>query len=204
MKREFINNYETITGEEDNRFYLLLLSDLLINNDERSINYINKHYLNKIRKSYLYSFYIQHACNMLLQNNSEYLEKSLDFFIKSGLALSSDIVSKNNHDTISLTLSNGDKINFSNIPLSQKLIDEYRRNCHAVTSYWMRLSHKDQYTSVVLEPNQIYGGFYHSFVVENNTMLDFSHNIMMNYDSYLKLVKPRILVHENSKNLLLF
>ena len=181
---------------------MLLLSDLLTHSGEKEVQYINSHYLHRIRKNYLYGLFIQTICNNLLRGDEEHLNIFLDSFIKSGLADDTRVIASDKQDVFLLTLPDGRKIKFSNVPLPKDLIDEYRGNCHAVISSWMRLYKKDHNVSVVLEPNPIYGNFYHSFVVENGDIIDLSHNIMMRYEDYLQLVKPKVLVYEDSRVLL--
>ena len=149
IKREFSTNNEYITGKEENSFYLLLLSDLLTHSGEKEVQYINSHYLHRIRKNYLYGLFIQTICNNLLRGDEEHLNIFLDSFIKSGLADDTRVIASDKQDVFLLTLPDGRKIKFSNVPLPKDLIDEYRGNCHAVISSWMRLYKKDHNVSVV-------------------------------------------------------
>lgn len=56
--------------------------------------------------------------------------------------------------------------------------------------------------AVVLEDNELFGKYYHSFLLEDGIMYDLSHKIMMRYESYLKLVNPKVLINGDRDTIL--
>ena len=91
------------------------------------------------------------------------------------------------------------KIKFSHIPLDRKLVDSYRSNCHAVTSFFAKQDSEKQKVAITLEPNEICGNYYHSFIIKDNIVYDLAHNVMIPYDSYIELFRPEILVCDEAK-----
>lgn len=207
LKNDFSKGCDYITTDDlnNNNFWLVLISDLLAEDNDKGANYLIKRYLNKLKESSMYQFYIQNTCNRLLDHDDEEITRKLKSFVKSNLVKDAKKTELEKQDAVEITLHDDSKIKFSYIPLDKKLIEAYRGNCHAAY-YWAKLWLDKDITckvATVLEPCEVYGSYYHSFVVNNNdTILDFSHNIMMNYNDYLKLVSPKVLVCEDSKTYL--
>ena len=138
--------------------------------------------------------------NNLLDNEFDFIQQIFKSFVELGLINSANIIDVEDHKVIEVITPSNDKIRFSHVPLEKELVDEYRGHCHQVTSTFMRETNidKTQNVVVVLEDNELIGKGYHSFIVDNGIMYDFAHNIMMRYKDYLKLVKPKVLVYEDS------
>lgn len=204
FKDDFSKGRDYITEDtlNNNNFWLLLIADLITKMHDKEVDYILKRYLNRLRKSSMYQFHIQNTCNRLLEHDEKGLTTELKFLIKSRLVNDAKKIELENQNAIDITLEDNSLVRFSYIPLDEKLIDAYRENCHGCAYYWAK-SWLDKGTTckvaTVLEPLEVYGGYYHSFVVANDgTMLDLSHNIMIAYNDYLKLVRPKVLVYEDS------
>lgn len=204
FKRDFSKRYNYITEDDfkNNNFWLLLIEDLLTKMHDKDIEYMMKRYLNKLRKSSMYQFHIQNACNRLLEDDEEGLTTELKFLVKSGLAIDAKKIELKKQNAIDIALQDNSMVRFTHIPLDEKLIESYRDNCHTCAYYWAKSWLDEGVTcrvTTVLEPFDVYGGYYHSFVVaDDGTMLDLSHNIMIAYDDYLKLINPKVLVCEDS------
>ena len=192
--KEDVNNHLVIT-------YLLLE---YCNFSDKSKKWLKKNIIDKISVNWLYENFLVNCSNNLLDNEFDFIERAFNSYIELGLIDSAKIIDGKDYKKIEIITPSNDKIQFSYVPLERELVDEYRGYCHAVTSTFMRQAniYKTQKVVVALEDKELVGKGYHSFIVDNGVMYDFAHNIMMRYKDYLKLVKPEVLVYEDSTEVL--
>lgn len=131
----------------------------------------------------------------MLKKEYEDLEKMLKSFVSLELVKQANYNEENKY--ISLVLNDDTIVNYLNIPLEQKLIDAYRTNCHAVSSDFLRRCDVTNNIAVVLEDNELYGKYYYSFVLQDDVVYDLSHKLVISYESYLKLIKPIVLIKKD-------
>ena len=204
FKMDFSKGCDYITDDDlnNNNFWLLLMNGLITKISDKDADYIIKRYLNKLRKSSMYQLHIQNTCNRLLEHDEEGLTTELKSLVKSRLVKDAKKIELENQNAIDITLQDNSMARFSHIPLDEKLIDAYRDNCHTCAYYWAKSWLDKGITckvATVLEPFEVYGSYYHSFVVtDDGTALDLSHNIMIAYNDYLKLIRPKVLVCEDN------
>lgn len=160
-------------------------------------NYLIKSILSKLNQGSLYDFYMRWSCNRLENKEFTELNDLLNSFIATGLVKSAVLT---DNQAIKIILPDNTEVEYANVPIEKKLIDgcypQYNSYCHEATLYFLRNGEACK-AAVVLEPLEIFGQYYHSFIVEDNIVYDLAHNIMMEYENYLKLVKPTVLVYED-------
>lgn len=190
------NNYKLINSKFYKNFSLqmLELNFNIFNKDQQ--DYFNEKIFSKINKCYLYEFYIQNLCYFSSKKNFNNVDNLLESVMNIKLVKSADIIKNDKSNSCFEFLLNDDsKIRFSNIPLEIDELEECNGKCHFITPEFCELLNAD-YIDIVLEPNSMYKGHYHSFCVKDNAVFDFAHNIVIDYDNYIKLINPIILVHE--------
>lgn len=203
IKREvkyFLNTKEDVNNHLVITYLLLEYCNFL----DKSKKWLKKNIIDKISVNWLYENFLTNCSNNLLDNEFDFIERAFNSYIELGLIDSAKIIDGKDHKEIEIITPSNDKIQFSYVPLERELVDEYHGYCHAVTSTFMRQAniYKTQKVVVALEDKELVGKGYHSFIVDNGVMYDFAHNIMMRYKDYLKLVKPEVLVYEDSTEVL--
>lgn len=198
--KQLVNNKEDV----DNHFVIIYMLLEYCNFLDKSKKWLKKNIIDKISVNWLYENFLTNCSNNLLDNEFDFIECAFNSYIELGLIDSAKIIDVKDHNVIEIITPSKEKIRFSHAPLERKLVDEYRGYCHAVTSTFMREAniYKTQKVVVAMEDNELVGKCYHSFIVDNGIMYDFAHNIMMRYKDYLKLVKPEVLVYEDSTEVL--
>ena len=198
--KHLVNNKENVDNHLVITYLLLEYCDF----PDKFKKWCKKNIIDKISVNWLYENFLVNCSNNLLDNEFDFIERAFNSYVELGLIDSAKIIDGKAHKEIEIITPSNDKIRFSHVPLERELIDEYRGYCHAVTSTFMRETniYKTQKVVVTLEDNELVGKCYHSFIVDNGIMYDFAHNIMMRYKDYLKLVKPEVLVYEDSTEVL--
>lgn len=191
-------------------FVLLKLKDAKIEPDINSIiiNYIklspadksavNRELLSKVDKGFLYKRLLFLSSNALYNNDFESLKNIFLSYKDLGLIADASVLLQDKENSIELTMPNGGIVKYSPLGyLSSTDLDTFRGSCHEVVSYLMkRDENKDNELAVVLEPYLFGGPIYHSFMISDEIIIDFAHNIAIRYDDYIALVKPDVLVRE--------
>ena len=188
----------------DNHFVItfILVEYSTFSNETKK--WCKKNIIDKINKNWLYEQFLMYCSNDLLNNESDSIMQIFKSFIELRLIDHAQIIDVEDHKVIEILIFTGDKVRFSHVPLEKELVDEYRGDCHAVTSTFMKKANinNTQKVVVALENNELIGKGYHSFIVDNDIMYDLAHNVIMKYNDYLKLVKPEVLVYEDSNMVL--
>lgn len=203
LKRQ-IKHLVGTNRDVDNHFVITYMLLEYCNFSDKSKKWCKKRIIDKISVNWLYENFLTNCSNNLLDNEFDFIQQAFKSFMELGLIKNAEIINVKDHKVIEMIIPSNDKIRFSHVPLEKELVDEYRGYCHAVTSKFMRETNinKTQKVVVALEDNELVGKGYHSFIVDGGVMYDFAHNIMMLYNDYLKLVKPEVLVYEDSTHVL--
>lgn len=89
---------------------------------------------------------------------------------------------------------------FTSINDDPEQIDEANGQCHGITYFILKENKcKKMYAVTILMDNLFGDKQYHTFIVYNNIVNDFAHNIVMNFDNYKKLYKPEIISYTSAK-----
>lgn len=172
---------------------------IILNNfhkfNKKEKEYIEKNIINRFNINALYGFFIRNSCNYLLKKKYDLLSDLLKSFVATNLVKSANLSKDKKYITI--ILNDNSVIKYSNIPLHKNIIDTYRGKCHFVSDYFIRNNTLIDTVIVMLENNEVYGKYYHSLVSSKDIIYDFSHNIVMDYDNYIKLFNPTILIKES-------
>ena len=88
------------------------------------------------------------------------------------------------------------KVKFTYITLEEKLTNEYNGHCHQVTQYFVKDKPNQRRAIVLYRENELFGKYYHSFIVENGLVYGLTHNIVISYKDYIQIFDPKILVNE--------
>lgn len=176
----------------------LILNKLYKFSDDE--NKIVKKVLSRINKNFLYKFYIKTSCDLLLEKNFDILDEILKSFVATGLVKYARV--SNPKAIIKIILPDDTEVKYTHIQLDKELLDAYKGNCHMVTSVFLKNCERTNGAAVVLENNELFGKYYHSFLLENGVMHDLAHNIMMKYEDYLKLINPTVLINGDKNTIL--
>ena len=178
--------------------YYLIFGKLSLYSDEE-FAYIQEHIINKMDTNEIYRFYLQHLSDLLCLRDYKKLTISLLSFMRTGLIKDAEIYDDGGL-FIELVMPNGEKIRFSNASANKDSVSKFRGNCHSVTNFIINSDildeERDNELAVVLEKNALFGSGYHSFVIVDNIVRDYAHNIRIDYDNYLKLINPTVIVKE--------
>lgn len=184
--------------ELNNSFCIRLIVEMLYEQSSRVKENLNN-ILGRINKNNLFREFIMDSTQLLHKKEEERLDNLLKSFVASGLIKNAKVIDQEKQPVIEITLLSDKKIKYSHMVLEDYLIDEYRGNCHFVVSGFMRrLEMKNVRVAVCLVDNELYGKYYHSFIVVNDVVFDLSHDILMNYNDYIELFNPQILVLEDA------
>lgn len=161
---------------------------------------IRNNYVNKMDKNALYSFFLIKSCDLLSEKNYDLLQDVLESFIVTNLIKDANL--ENDKKNISLTLLDDSKVKYQNVPLDKKLTSAYNKECHNVTLGFLEKCKIINNAAVVLEKNELYGKYYHSIALTDDAVYDLSHNIVMSYENYIKLINPTVILREDEDTIL--
>ncbi len=199
IKLSFYNKFIKFNALSD---YLTL--DLMLSTlnkvPKEMLEEIKNNYINKMDKNALYRFFLMHSCALLSKKRFNDLNDSLESFILSNLIKDANL--EDNKRIISLTLLDNSKVKYKNIPLDRELTSAYKAKCHTVTLDYLKECNTINNAAVLLENNHIFGKHYHSIALANDVVFDLSHNIVMNYENYLKLINPTVILREDENTIL--
>lgn len=197
-KQNKFNDIENIS----NNLCLTIILNELSNYKDLTQKTIRKKLINKLNKENIFKDYIMFINYLLLNKDYEQLNVTLESFIKTGLIKTAKLIKNNKQDYIEATLINDDKIHFSYASANNDVILKNKHKCHLSTYNLINEKKDNRNVVIALEDFELFGSFYHSFVVENNCILDLSQNIIMTYEDYLKVIKPKILVYEDARSVI--
>lgn len=204
LKIDFIKahdflNFKNLSAD----LLLVIILNEFYNFPEEYKNYLAKSILSKINQSSLYSFYMRWSCDKLENKEFTELNDLLNSFMATGLVKRAILT--DNH-VIKIILPDNTEIEYTNVPLEKKslngFVPQYNQHCHDATLYFLKNGEKADKAAVVLEPLEIFGQYYHSFIVDDNMVYDLAHNLMMDYENYLRLIKPTVLIYEDCTTIL--
>ncbi len=184
----------------DNHFCLTVILDKFYTFSPTHQQFLIKKILGKISNNAIYLFYIQMTCHLLIEKRYDELGKTLKSFVATGLIKNAEV--SDDKVIIKIILPDNTEIKYSHIQEEKELLDEYRGECHNVTLYFLKNCENANGAAVVLEDRELFGKYYHSFLLENGIMFDLAHNIMMKYEDYLKLINPTVLILEDRNTIL--
>ena len=167
--------------------------------DENLVNWIKNNIINKLNKESILGSFIELLNNSLTTND----ETLRNIYIKS-LKLSGlvrDIEYKRDQYII-YTLDNKE-IKISNIINKEETIDKIEGKCHLLAhEYILKHDKQNIYIVTILEPSIYSIDMYHSFIVDNGYVIDYTRNILMKYEDYINLLKPNIITYKERKEIL--
>lgn len=161
---------------------------------------IINNYVNKMDKSALYKRFLIRSCALLSEKRFADVNDTLESFIVTNLIKDANL--ENDKDVISLTLLDDSKVKYQSVPLDRKLTSAYNKECHTVTLGFLEKCEIVNNAAVVLEKNELYGKHYHSVALIDDAVCDLSHNIVMSYENYIKLINPTVILREDEDTIL--
>lgn len=202
LKNNFLKANDYVTKEELNNNFFIIFMIYQMGNREKDLNTYYKNILDKLNPKFLLEKYIRQICLQLKRKNYEENNNLLKSLIYSELVKNAELIKSEKQDYITLTLKDNSKVKFTYIPLEENLTNEYNGHCHEVTEYFVKDKSNKRRAVCLLNKNEFFGKYYHSFVVEDDVVFDFSHNFIMSYENYIKVFKPKILIDEIGKELI--
>ncbi len=161
---------------------------------------IKDKYINRIDKNALYRTFLIHSCNLLSEKRFADVNDTLESFIVTNLIKDANI--EDDKKYITLTLLDDSKVKFTSVPLDIKLINAYKGECHTVTLGFLKNCEIVNGAMTFLENNYIFGKHYHSVALIDDAVCDLSHNIVMSYENYIKLINPTVILREDEDTIL--
>ena len=203
FKNKFLQANKYVDKKDlNNKFFLTLMMYEMGNNKNDDVNQYYKKTLKKINSKYLIEKYINQICYELQKKDYENVEELLKSFVYSELVKSAKLIKNEICDYITLVIKDGKKVNFTNIPLSENITKHYNGYCHQITSEFIKNKPSTRVGVMCFLKNHLYGKYYHSFFVENGIVYDMAHNIVMNYNDYIKIINPNIILDETGNILI--
>ena len=164
-------------------------------------DWVKNNIFNNINSSFLIIEYMIKLNDSLINNK----ENELDLIINSfkDTKLIKDIKLNNENKTFTLVSNDNDILYFK--PCYNENHEEYKQKCHKITYDLLKKSITDSeevYGVSILIPTFYDIKEYHSFIVKNNKIIDPSHNLIADFNNYIKIIKPEILYYEDAKTIL--
>lgn len=163
-------------------------------------NNIRNNYINRMDKNALYNFFLIKSCDLLSEKKFADVNDTLESFIETNLIKDANL--EDDKKYITLTLLDDSKVKYQNVPLDSKLTSVYNGRCHEVTLFFLKKNKFVNNAAVVLENNYLFGKFYHSIALIDDAVCDLSHNIVMSYENYIKLINPTVILREDEDTIL--
>lgn len=135
-----------------------------------------------------------------MRKEYDMLEETLKSFVATGLVKNAGVSEPK--AIIKIILPDDTEVKYTHIQLDKELLDAYKSQCHIVTSVFLKKCEGTNAAAVVLENNELFGKYYHSFLLVDDIMHDLAYNIMMKYEDYLKLINPTVLINEDRNTIL--
>lgn len=180
----------------DNLFKVILVNYSLYN--EELQNYIKENIFNKLNKESIINYYLIIICYFNTVKDNDNINKTINSFKKSGLI--KDIIYDDKNKRYVLTTIDNKTIEFQSKIDDENDIVEANANCHSICNFIAKQNKElDLYICTILLDNLVGEKCYHTFIVYENTVNDFAHNIIMNFDDYKELYNPTIITFENAQ-----
>lgn len=176
--------------------YILTLSTF--SNDFQEM--LIKNVISLFNKEYLIMFFIRSLTVELTLGNLDLINIYMKSFIDTKLI--KDI--KFNKKAYIVTLLDGKTIKFSQLLENKKQIEETVGQCHNFCHLLMKTQAKDRddvYSVTILEKDFCNRERYHTFLLVDGYIRDFSRNIVMKFEDYKKIYSFKILLFISSKQL---
>lgn len=136
-----------------------------------------------------------------ITHQDEYLNIYINSFIQSGLI--KNLTYNKNKNFFTLTTNNDEIIKFSNLIEDINQLKNNRGSCHSLVKFLLIDDNPNNlenlYGVTIITTNFFNKPQYHSFVVKDNYVYDFAHNINISFDDYKKLYNPKI-IYKVTKN----
>ena len=164
-------------------------------------DWVQNNIFNNINSSFLIIEYMIKLNDSLINNKENELNLIINSFKDTKLI--KDITLNNNTKSFCLISNEEETLHFK--PCYNENHEEYKQKCHKITYDLLKKSITDSeevYGVSILIPTFYDIKEYHSFIVKNNKIIDPSHNIIADYDNYIKIIKPEILYYEDAKTIL--
>lgn len=177
--------------------YILTLSTF--SNDFQEM--IIKNVISLFNKEYLIMFFIRSLTVELTLGNPDLIDTYMKSFVATKLI--KDI--KLNKKVYEITLLDGKTIKFTKILENKKQIEETVGQCHNVCYHLIKTQAKDRddvYSVTILEKDFCNRERYHTFLLIDGYIRDFSRNILMKFEDYKKIHNFKVLLCISSKQLL--
>lgn len=161
--------------------------------------WIKNNILNELNKEKIISLFVQNINNSLTENNDKF--KTL--FINSLMLVDGIKKGEFSNGILIITLDDNREFKFLKLLNTTDEILKFRNYCHGICYDYFKI-HKDSDACIVtvFEKDLFNRKQYHSFIVENNVVLDYSRNIIMNYDKYKELFLPEVIMYLKGKEVL--
>lgn len=158
--------------------------------------------LNRLNETRLINLYIFLICEAKTKKDFKKLNNLLNSF--NITTLIKNITYNQEKNFFILTTNKGKKIKFKELFEDIVQFNNSNKNCHNITQKVLYQNKQDVnvYGITVLNENFNYSKEYHSFVLCNNIVNDFAHNIIISFDDYKTLYNPEILLSVNAKQLI--
>ena len=156
-------------------------------------NWVRDNILTILDRESILGVFIECLNNSNTKNN----KKMIDIYIKSIkiLGLVKDVEYMD--DYFILTTLDDEQIKFSNVFKNVEGINKVAGRCHNLSYRYMN-KHKDKgnvYSVTIIEPDFYGQGMYHSFIVRDDFVIDYTRNIFMKFSDYKKILKPNIILY---------
>lgn len=167
--------------------------------DENLVNWIKNNIINKLNKESILGSFIELLNNTLTTKDETLRNIYIKSLKQSGLV--KDIEYKKYHYII--TLLDDKKIKISNIITKEETIDKIEGKCHLLAhEYILKHNKPNIYLVTILEPSMYGLDMYHSFIVDNDYVIDYTRNILMKYEDYINTLKPNIIICKERNEIL--
>lgn len=176
-----------------------ILGDFCLFPDELK-SWIKENILKELNTEKIINLFIHSVNNCITLED----DKCRDLYIKSfkELNIINDII-LDKDNVLKIILNDNSEFKFLRLLKNEEEITSYERNCHDIC-YKKIKNYNDNIFNVVtiLEKDLFNRQQYHSFIVKDNIVYDYSRNIASSFETYKTLFKPEILVDGNGKKII--
>lgn len=167
---------------------------------------LQKYFINNVigylNNKCLLNEYLILICECKTKKDYAKMKRFMDSLNLSGIVKNIKFNSEKNN--FILTLKNNKTIKFSDKLENVEQIKEARNHCHTITQQVIEENCDDEilYAVTVYTKNLVNEKRYHSFILCNDIVNDFAHNIVISFEDYKKLYNPTIILYIEGKTLL--
>lgn len=186
---------KTLLKMNCNNLFKVILVNYSLYNEELQ-NYIKENIFNKLNKESIINYYLIIICYFNTVKDIDNINKTINSFKATGLI--KDIIYDDKNKLYILTTTDNKTIEFQSKIDDENDILEANANCHSICNFITKQNKElDLCICTILLDNLVGEKCYHTFIVYENTVNDFAHNIIMNFDDYKELYNPTIITFEN-------